>query len=146
MNAGPAPKSGTATTLPYGPRRGPSLPVNCSRACQSGRGSRRLPGTPSSIQRTYGRLSGKFDVVRLVALMGLMFVPSVVPQTPSAEPTRFDVISIRLVTSVRNSSPTNIDRGRLTAENISIRRLIQAAFDVRDYQILNTPGWIDGAR
>lgn len=58
----------------------------------------------------------------------------------------FDVISIRPVTSVRNSSPTNIDRGSLTAYNISIRRLIQAAFDVRDYQMLNTPGWIDGAR
>ncbi len=104
----------------------------------------RLSGSPWSIQRRYSR--SKLGVVRVVALMGSMFVPSAALQTSSPVPTRFDVISIRPVNSVRNSSPTNIDRGHLTAQNISIRRLIQAAFNVRDYQILNAPGWIDGAR
>jgi uncharacterized protein (TIGR03435 family) len=59
-------------------------------------------------------------------------------------PSKFDVTSVKPVITARDSSRTNIEHGSLTATNITIRGLIRLAFDVRDYQILNAPGWIDG--
>ena len=94
----------------------------------------------------YAKLVPPLNVARAMIVLGLTLVPNAAQQAPPATPVRFDVISIKPVTSPRNSSPTNIDHGSMTAENISIPRLIQAAFEVHDYQILNTPGWVDGAR
>src|ERR1051325_4166779 len=56
-------------------------------------------------------------------------------------PTKFDVSSIKPVSTARDSSRINIEHGSLTASNITIRSLIRSAFDIRDYQILNAPGW-----
>ena len=85
-----------------------------------------------------------FSPLAAVAMMGLACLHS--NAQPASRLASFDVTSIKPVTTERNSSSTNIDHGSLTAYNISIRRLIQAAFDVRDYQILDTPGWADEAR
>jgi uncharacterized protein (TIGR03435 family) len=79
--------------------------------------------------------------VRTIALIGLPVL-----QSMAQPPTKFDVISIKPVNSTRNGSPTNIEHGSLMASNISIRRLIELAFNVRDYQIMSAPGWIDGKR
>jgi len=59
-------------------------------------------------------------------------------------PTKFDVSSIKPVITVLDSSRIDIKHGSLTASNITVRALIRSAFDVRDYQILNAPGWIEG--
>ncbi len=66
------------------------------------------------------------------------------PQPPQAESHRliFDVASIKLNTSA--STNTSINRalgGQLNCSNVSVRMLLTFAYDVRDYQLLNLPGW-----
>jgi bla regulator protein blaR1 len=58
-------------------------------------------------------------------------------------PARFEVSSVKRVTTARDNSRTNVEHGTLTASNITIRGLIRVAFDIRDYQILNAPAWTD---
>jgi uncharacterized protein (TIGR03435 family) len=77
-----------------------------------------------------------------VVLIALASAPGLAQEAPP--PTKFDVSSVKLVTTLRDGSRTNVEHGSLTASNITIRALIRLAFNVRDYQILNAPGWIDG--
>src|SRR5262249_35119235 len=76
-----------------------------------------------------------------VVLIAFAIASGLAQETPPA--TKFDVSSVKLVTTLRDGSRTNVEHGSLTATNITIRALIRLAFDVRDYQILNAPGWID---
>ena len=54
----------------------------------------------------------------------------------------FDVASIKANPTATGGSGVNTGRGRLTATNVTLRRLIQSAFDVNDFQIVGGPGWI----
>ncbi|HVW09751.1 MAG TPA: TIGR03435 family protein [Bryobacteraceae bacterium] len=56
----------------------------------------------------------------------------------------FEVASIRLHTDMMSpSSTTVLPGGRLSAVNLSVRKMIRNAFDVEDYQISGAPRWID---
>jgi len=72
-----------------------------------------------------------------------MIVATIMPAPAQEHRLQFDVSSIKRVVTVRDNSRTNLEHGTLTASNITIRALIRSAFDVRDYQILNAPAWID---
>jgi uncharacterized protein (TIGR03435 family) len=57
----------------------------------------------------------------------------------------FEVVSVKPNRSGSNGSHTNTDQGRLTASNLSLKRLIVMAFGMRDYQI-EGPDWINSER
>ncbi len=69
-----------------------------------------------------------------------------VAQAPAA----FDVASIKPYVSEGNpggegSSTKALPGGRLSARNVTVRKLIRNSFGVDDFQILGAPGWIDSA-
>src|SRR5215471_5133346 len=79
-----------------------------------------------------------------VALIGVALALRAAQENRVEQPqAKFDVSSVKRVVTVRDNSRTNVEHGGLTAANITVRALIRLAFDVRDYQILNAPGWID---
>jgi uncharacterized protein (TIGR03435 family) len=63
-------------------------------------------------------------------------------QPQLSQPTEFDVASVKPNLSDSRSSSTNTAHGRLTYTNVSLRRLIQSAFGVNDFQIVGGPGWL----
>jgi uncharacterized protein (TIGR03435 family) len=85
--------------------------------------------------------------------LGLCFLfcavcPALYSQSKSTEaPLAFDVASVKPNTSSSNSMSIDDDvGGGLTATNVSVRLLIRFAYNLRDYQILNAPGWADTER
>jgi uncharacterized protein (TIGR03435 family) len=65
---------------------------------------------------------------------------------PAARP-QFEVASVKR----NNSGERGMDLdatpgGRLTAKNAPLRLLIKNAYDVRDFQILGAPGWVESER
>lgn len=81
---------------------------------------------------------------RLAVLGGtaLVFVIGVYGQQAKL----IEVASIK--PSRNNMADSNLDsvRGRLTATNITVKELIRLAYGVKDYQIAQSPNWIDGER
>lgn len=65
----------------------------------------------------------------------------------SAQPA-FEAASIKLNTGVANGtgSVSTLPGGRLRAENVLVRGLLQNAFDVKPFEIVGGPSWIDSAR
>ncbi|MDR3698072.1 MAG: TIGR03435 family protein [Candidatus Sulfopaludibacter sp.] len=61
-------------------------------------------------------------------------------QTPA-----FEVASIKPNYSGRNGSDSDDHEGVLTANNLSLKRLIMRAYQVRDYQVMG-PDWLDSER
>jgi hypothetical protein len=94
----------------------------------------------------YANLFPLSVVIRILTVTVLAGLPISAQETRSVVSTKFEVISIKPVNSARNRSPTNMDHGNFTTSNISISVLIQLEFDVRDYQILGAPGWINASR
>jgi uncharacterized protein (TIGR03435 family) len=63
-------------------------------------------------------------------------------------PAEFEVASIKPYVSEGNpagegSSTKALPGGRLSAQNVTVRKLIRNAFGVDDFQIAGAPGWID---
>ncbi len=71
-------------------------------------------------------------------------------QLAAQAPAAFDVASIKPYASEGNpasegSSTKVLPGGRLSAQNVNVRKLIRNAFDVDDFQIAGAPGWVDTA-
>ena len=67
--------------------------------------------------------------------------------TAAAQPTTFDVASIK--PNAANDNPVMIGMhpgGRFTASGVTLRQLINQAYNVRDFQVTNGPGWIAAER
>ena len=78
--------------------------------------------------------------VLLPALAGILALNG---QTPA----EFDVASIKPnVSGSTSNSGVSTGRGHVTATNVTLRRLIQSAFDVNDFQIVGGPGWLGADR
>ena len=65
-------------------------------------------------------------------------------------PAAFDVARIKPYVpegnaASENSSTNVLPGGRLSARNVTVRKLIRNAFGVDDFQIAGAPGWIDSA-
>jgi uncharacterized protein (TIGR03435 family) len=60
--------------------------------------------------------------------------------------TEFEVASIKPSRSPVAAPAIRITPGRLTVENLTLRRLIFVAYRVHDFQISNGPGWIGSDR
>jgi len=84
----------------------------------------------------------------------LVFVVLVIPCVVRAQgqnerlPSNFDVASVKRNSSTPSGRMTfqASAGGRLTAENMPLRLLIQRAYDVRPFQISDGPSWIDTER
>jgi uncharacterized protein (TIGR03435 family) len=64
-----------------------------------------------------------------------------------AQPAEFDVVSIHPNhTGEQNYSIRTPPGGRFTGRNITVRALVEYALDVKDFQIVNLPGWCDSER
>jgi bla regulator protein BlaR1 len=73
--------------------------------------------------------------------IGLSHVPLALAQTP---PPAFEVAAIKPSKPGSTGSSILWDMsGRLTVENASLKRLIWSAYDVRDFQIVGGPPWLD---
>src|SRR5262245_9931219 len=58
----------------------------------------------------------------------------------------FDVASVKPNVSGDEPSVPTISPGRFSWTNVSLRQLIQVAYDVRPYQLIALPNWADAAR
>lgn len=58
----------------------------------------------------------------------------------------FEVASVKPNLSVTENSGENTAGGRFTATNDTLKQLVQLAFDVKGFQIVGGPGWLDAAR
>jgi uncharacterized protein (TIGR03435 family) len=65
-------------------------------------------------------------------------------QTPSPTPrSQFEVASIKPSNSADRRPLINFQNGgQLTAANVTVRRLIQLAYQIKDFQISGGPSWI----
>ena len=61
-------------------------------------------------------------------------------------PPRFEVASIKPSTQQPGSSGMHTGNGRLTAENVTLRRCIQGAYAVSPNLIFGGPNWLDKDR
>lgn len=79
----------------------------------------------------------------------ILLVTAVLATIPMAlgQPMEFDVVSIHPNhTGEQNYSIRTPPGGRFTGRNITVRALVQYALDVKDFQIVNLPGWCDSER
>jgi uncharacterized protein (TIGR03435 family) len=84
-----------------------------------------------------------------IGQMKLLFVvfgsiAAALGQTPSPTPrSQFEVASIKPSNSADHRPLINFQNGgQLTAANVTVRRLIQLAYQIKDFQISGGPGWI----
>jgi uncharacterized protein DUF3738 len=81
--------------------------------------------------------------VPIAVTVGAITLP-VFAQTPppGIKTQAFEVASIKPNRSGSGSSIENTDHGRLVVTNDTVKKLIQLAFGVKDFQIEGGPGWI----
>ncbi len=71
-------------------------------------------------------------------LIGLLNVPSIWAQTP-----KFEVASIKPSNSEDRRPLYNFQNsGQSTAKNATVKKLIQVAYGIKDFQISGGPSWI----
>jgi len=76
---------------------------------------------------------------------GLVFVIALL--AAQATPQRsFEVASVKPNVSNAGPSDPKITPERFSWANVTLRQLIQVAYDVRPYQLIALPGWVDDAR
>jgi uncharacterized protein (TIGR03435 family) len=102
--------------------------------CRSSRGQR-IPYT------RFVQLSRRaFALLRwplLFTIAGLLAGQSLLPQ-------QFEVISVTSNRSGSDGSTVNtLPGGRFVATNVSLKRLMESAFGVRDFQVTGGPGWTE---
>jgi hypothetical protein len=98
-----------------------------------------------SFAKRLALLGTAMAAVAFPVTLGIMNPPAVQAQSQKSAATSpaFEVASVKPNHSVTgNSSIKTAAGGRFTAENVSLRALIQLAFDIKDFQLAGTPGWI----
>jgi len=84
---------------------------------------------------------------RIPAVVSLVLCPAYAAvcqvQTPTQTP-GFEVASIKLSSPVGGGTQIGVSPGGMfTARNVTVRTLIQQAYDLRDFQVSGGPGWLD---
>jgi len=72
----------------------------------------------------------------------------VLPAAAQTPPLSFEVASIKINhdTGSTNMSINDSPGGRLDCSNVTLRMLLSFAYNLRDYQLVNLPGWADTER
>jgi hypothetical protein len=71
----------------------------------------------------------------------LALISPILAQSPPAAP-KFEVASVKPSGSSGNSSGPQVTPGRFNVDNLPLRRLMQMAYAVMDFQISGDPEWI----
>lgn len=80
-------------------------------------------------------------------LVGLFTAPVSKAQSASTEPAKFEVASIKPSKEGPGRVMIQIQPGgRLDAKNVNVKFLIQQAYGVRDFQIIDAPSWVNSER
>lgn len=80
-------------------------------------------------------------------LAGLLLAGSIAIFAQTAEKkAAFEAASIKLSDPTQAGSSWNMNPGRLTVHNMSLKKLVMAAYDVKEYQVTGGPKWLDGDR
>lgn len=68
--------------------------------------------------------------------------------TAVAQPPRFEVATVKPADPAKNpgSSSLNTGNGRLIGDNMTLKRYIMSAYQVRPHQVLGGPEWLDTER
>lgn len=83
-------------------------------------------------------------MTRRGALLAAAFASLLVEALP-AQPVEFEAASVKPNASGDGRSGTSTSQGQTRMDNVTLRALIQTAFDVRDYS-LSGPSWLDSER
>jgi uncharacterized protein (TIGR03435 family) len=84
-------------------------------------------------------------VIRQAARLAAVAIAVLLAAPAHAQPVEFEVASVKPNTSGERRAGTSTSRGQTRMTNITLRALIQMAFDVRDYS-LSGPSWLDSER
>ena len=76
------------------------------------------------------------------AIIAFVGAGAALPQDVHPE---FEAASIKLNTSESGSSSSNGSKGQIVFTNVSLRRLIERAYEVKPFQVM-CPGWADNVR
>jgi uncharacterized protein (TIGR03435 family) len=79
------------------------------------------------------------------AVLAAMALAALHVEALRAQPAEFEVASVKPNSSGDGRSGTSTSKGQTRMDNVSLRALIQTAFDVRDYS-LSGPSWLDSER
>ena len=82
----------------------------------------------------------------LAAVVVVLVASRAQAQVPAAELPAFDVISIRPRTADTPRGPIPNAPDRFVRPNVSVAQLIEFAYEIRDFQIINGPGWLRSDR
>jgi bla regulator protein blaR1 len=86
-------------------------------------------------------------MTRLLACMILAFLAAGAALCQSAGSSSFEVVSVKLSDPGERGMQIGLSPGGLfTAKNVTVKALIEQAYDVRDFQISGGPGWLDTER
>lgn len=92
-------------------------------------------------------ISGRIFISIFTALsIGALAAQGQTAQPKSAPRPEFDIASIKGDRRDSGEPAVRITPGRLTVENMTLRRLIFVAYRVRDFQIVNAPSWTNSER
>ena len=101
--------------------------------------------TTSRVHRPGGRRYTTFAIRRRLTVMLRAIAFLLASLSVSAQ--TFDVVSIKPTPGQpRNSGFRRASPGNLNATNVTVKMLIEFAYDVRDDQISGGPGWLDSDR
>jgi bla regulator protein blaR1 len=79
--------------------------------------------------------------------IGILHAPLAVAQTQAASHLEFDVASVKVNHGIRQGTDGfQISHGSLTVLNVSLKRLVEAAYSVQGVRIIGGPAWFDNER
>ena len=108
-----------------------------------------VTGVRNAILRPADRAERGLEVImtkRILCLIGAMVAAMAILATAQT-PKEFDVAAIKLNTDGGEAwSIRTPPGGRLTARNITVRKLLLESLGTRDFQLEGTPKWVDGER
>jgi len=90
---------------------------------------------------------GMIRVRRLAYALVCVLTGTALSPWALAQAARFEAASVKRNTSLDDNGARNLGGGgRMTFVNISLERIIAAAYEIEEYQLLNTPAWAKADR
>jgi uncharacterized protein (TIGR03435 family) len=76
----------------------------------------------------------------------IAFLPSGIFGQRGATSSGFEVVSVKPNTSMQDVAGNRFGPKRMTWTNVSLKTLIEAAYELKDYQVAGGPRWLESAR
>jgi uncharacterized protein (TIGR03435 family) len=85
-------------------------------------------------------------MTRAIPIVALAFFGGLLAAQPAAKPPEISVVSIKPSDPGINAMNNHVSPGRFTLIGYSLLFLIENAYSVKEYQVLEAPGWASSAR